>query len=507
MTPRKDTSTYTLLKGTGSLQRIWYLYHRLGIWSNILVSARYTCVNGQDLSKNVITEALRLVVQAHAALWHVFVQKPSLNRGNHELHTARLHTIDLESCIEYLDCAQNNPDITSEDLEKAHNEWLWAVDEPTRPLWKLLVKGNNIVFVYHHSLGDGMSGMVFHREFLAALNSPLIAKREKNVGYDTLIYADENLQSPIEPEDVWEGKNSILEMILTQIVWWFLKLFYGNDRIYGDLPPSKPHLKSATAVAEPEQRTVTRISSYRIPAEDMSMILEACRKHETTFTPLLITMFTIVLASDFYPNAKIGATRFNFDLRPILPMSRVGGGTANGTFVNASGSWQRWHKLGPFRQVLLTKGDGDGSLLDSQAVWSLVNGYKQEMTRAISGPAVRNWSGVKQLGTDLEQVVDRAFPSLSLLLKPTFSVSNIGVFSNIQAGDDQESRGRWQIDDMQFSAGAVNGTQGTHGAIFHVAGVKGGDTIINATYEDGIVAREMADGILERTVARILELV
>ncbi|KAF5667139.1 hypothetical protein FHETE_5842 [Fusarium heterosporum] len=432
-------------------------------------------------------------------------------RGNTSTYTLlkRLHTIDLESCIEYLDCTQDNSDITSEDLEKAHNEWLWATDAPDRPLWKLVVKGNNIVFVYHHSLGDGMSGMVFHREFLAALNSPLVTKREESVSHDTLVHADENLQSPVEPEDVWEGKNSILEMILNQLLWLFLKLFYGNDRIYGDLPSSKPHLESATAVAEPEQRTVTRISSHRIPAKDMSMILDACRKHETTFTPLLITMFTIVLASEFYPNAKIGATRFNFYLRPVLPMSRVGGGTSNGTFVNASGSWQRWHKLRPFRQVLLAKGDGDGdhSLLDSQAVWSLVGSYKQEMTRAISGPAVRNWSGVKQLGTDLEQVVDRAFPSLSLVLKPTFSVSNIGVFSNAQPGDEEENKRCWQIDDMQFSAGAVNGTQGTHGAIFHVAGVKGGDTIINATYEDGIVSREMADGILERTVTRILELV
>ncbi|EXA35213.1 hypothetical protein NW761_008284 [Fusarium oxysporum] len=504
---KKSPATYTLVKGTGSLQRTWYLYHRLGIWSNILVSARYTCANGQELSQSTIIEALRLVVQAHPALWHVFVQRPSPNRGNHELHTARLHTIDLEKCIELVDCDQKNPDVTSDDLERAHNEWLWTADEPDRPLWKLLVKGNNIIFVYHHSLGDGISGMVFHREFLAALNSLAVTKIMHIARPDTLIHADESVQSPVEPEDVWEGKDSILEIIWTQLVWLFVKLFYGNDRIYGDLPRPKPHLKSATAVAKPGERTITRISSYRIPAEDMSSILKACRKHQTTFTPLLITMFTIVLGTEFYPNAKIGATRFNFDLRPSLPMSRVGGGTANGTFVNAAGSWQLWHKLGPFRQVLVTKGDAKETSLDSRSVWELVKDYKKDMTRAISGQAIRYWIGVKRLGTDLEKVVDNGFPSISLLLKPTFSVSNIGSFDNAQVEDDEKSTGLWRIDDMQFSAGAVNGNQGTHGAIFHVCGVKGGDTVITATYEDGIVLREMADKILERTVTRILEIV
>ncbi|KAG5789854.1 hypothetical protein H9Q69_011099 [Fusarium xylarioides] len=504
---KRSPAAYTIVKGTGSLQRTWYLYHRLGIWSNILVSARYTGVNGQELSQNAIIEALRLVMRAHSALWHVFVQKPSPNRGNHELHTGRLHTIDLEKCIEVLDCDRNSPQVTSDDLERAHNEWSWTADEPDRPLWKLLVKGNNIVFVYHHSLGDGISGMVFHHEFLAALNSLTTAKTMHIARPDTLVHADENVPPPIEPEDVWEWKDSILELIWTQLVWLFVKLFYGNNRIYGDLPRSKPHPRSATAVAKPAERTVTRISSYRIPAEDMSSILNACRKHQTTFTPLLITMFTIVLATEFYPNAKIGATRFNFDLRPSLPMALVGGGTASGTFVNAAGSWQLWHKLGPFRQVLVRNGDSKEASLDSDSVWELVKDYKKEMTHAISGKAIRNWIGVKRLGADLEKLVDNGFPSISLLLKPTFSVSNIGSFDNTKVEYDEKSTGLWRIDDMQFSAGAVNGNQGTHGAIFHVCGVKGGDTVITATYEDGIVPREMADKILERTVARILEMV
>ncbi|KAJ3518269.1 hypothetical protein NM208_g14577 [Fusarium decemcellulare] len=492
-----STHAYTLERGTGFLQRMWYLYHQLGIWSNILVSAEYTNEHGDQLDKAVILDSLQTVVEAHPALWQVFVKRPSSKKGQHALHTGVLRTIDLEKCVEYLD---DESSVTSDDLERAHNEWLWNSHEPDRPLWKLQVKGRNIIFVYHHSLGDGMSGMVFHREFLAALNSHASTKTKAR--QSTILHVKDPAHMPLDPEQVWDGKDSILELIWTQLVWLFMTVYYGSARIYGNLPPSKPHLSSATAIAGPDQRTVTRISSYRIPADKMALIIDACREHQTTFTPLLITMLLIVLATEFYPDAKVGATRYNFDLRPILPMSQIGGGTINGTFANAAASWQSWHKLGSVRRVLSSEG---GSSLDAEAVWKLVKDKKDEMTDAISGKGVRNWSGIKRLGTDLEDIVNQAFPSVSFLLKPTFSVSNIGAFSEIRVGG--EKPGPWQIDDLQFSAGAVRGTQGTHGAIFHVGGVKGGNTTINATYEDSIVPREMAEGILERTVARILEVI
>ncbi|KPM35887.1 hypothetical protein AK830_g10677 [Neonectria ditissima] len=498
------TENYTLVRGTAFIQRLWYLYHRLGIWSNILISAEYCSSNGDQLTRPVILAALRAVVEAHPALWHVFLQRPSSKKGCHGLHTAALRVLDLEQCIEYVD-DEDDAGVTSDTLERLHNEWLWTADEPDSPWWKLVVKGRNIVFVYHHSIGDGMSGVVFHREFLAALNSTSAGKLESE-DQKTILYANDNVQIPLEPTEVWTGKPSIVEMIWAQLVCWFFKVFYGSSRIYGDLPPSKPCPSSATAVAEPSQRTVTRISSYRIPATKMEQIIAACRSNQTTFTPLLITMLTIVLGTDYYPEAKVGSSRYAFDLRPQLPMSRIGGGTSNGTFFNATASGEHWHKLGPFRSVV-TKNKGKGSSLDAKAVWDLVRDYKEEMTRHTAGKGVRSWIGVTLMGTDLEDVVKTAFPSISLLLKPTYAVSNVGAFLGRAATEEGENAGPWQIEDMQFSAAAVNGTQGTHGAIYHVAGVKGGDTVINATYEDGIVTREMAEGILERVMAGIYSIV
>ena len=472
------------------------------------MSAHYTASNGAVLEKEAIIDALRVVVEKHSALSHVFVQRPSPNKGKHELHTGVLPAIDLEQCIEYLDDGQNGLTITSKDLERAHNQWLWGADEPERPLWKLFVKGHSLCFVYHHSLGDGKAGMVFHQEFLAALNcrSPPNGSRSKDAP-PAIVHPRADAPLTHEPEDAWEGKVSIVEMLWAQFIWWLLRLWYGSSQIHGDLPPLRPHLKSRTAVAEPSQRTVTRISSHRIPAEQMSRIIDACRARQTTFTPLLITMLTVVLATEFYPEARFGATRWNFDLRPMLPMSRIGGGTENGTFVNASGSWTCWHRLGPFQRVV-TKGKGkEIRSLNIEAVWDLVRSYKEEMTSALSGKAIRNWIAVKHLGTDLEDVVQNAFPSSTGSFKPTFSVSNIGVFPGGGTKTEKRTIGPWAIDDAQFSAGAMNGPQGTRGAVFHVAGVQGGDSVINATFAEGMMPREMVEKILERAVARILEIV
>ena len=502
--------TYTLLF-TGSTQRLWYLYHRLGIWSNVIVSAHYSNKAGISLTKDAIIDALRLVVAAHPALWQVFVQRPSAAKGHHSLHTAVLHTMDLEKCIECLDGVDSVDRITSDVLEEAHNEWLWTADEPDKPWWKLLVKGHDIAFVYHHSVGDGVSGMVFHREFLAALNSLSTIKsiRFDKARQSTVVNAGEaNDVSHIarEPENVWEGTNNILEGIWTIFIWLFLKVYYGKARLFGNLPPSRPYLKSATAVADPQQRTVTRIISHRISASDMAKILDGCRAQHTTFTPLLLTMFLIVLSTEFYPDAKIGATRFNFDLRPTMPMSRIGGGTANGTIFNCAASWQSWHRLGPYRRAVSPLSDKTDSSLDTEGIWDLVRQCKRDMALAMSGKALRMWIGLKHMGSDLEDLVRKAFPSISLMLKPTFSVSNIGTFSDNSVNGDGVIPGSWHIHDMQFSAGAVNGNQGSHGVVFHVAGVSGGDTVINASCEDGIVPKEIAERLLKRTVARMIEL-
>lgn len=493
----------------GFLERLFHLYHRLGITSNVLVSAQYSS-HGLTLTKPIVTAALHRVVEAHPPLRLAFVRRPSAKKGQLSLHRAMLHTIDLDSCVEYLD----GSGVDTTTIERAHNEWLWTADEPDRPLWKLLVIGErDVIFVFHHMMADGLSGLIFHREFLAALDS--LSPADSTKTKSSVIHADPATTTfPLEPMDECEISLSIMEMIWTRIVWVFVLFFWGNKRIFSSLPPAPPYFSSVTGVAKPEQRIVTRISSYRVPAATMSKILDACRANGTTFTALFITMLTATLATDYFPEATIGCTGYACSLRPVLPMKRISGPKASsaGVMVNAVSSGQEIHWLGRFRKIFI-KGDSTvgekmaGRKVDKKAAWDATRAYKEKMNTTAAGKAARSWMGATLIGSDLDDLVNQGLPNVGLFLAPTYFVSNIGSFSGGHDGaanaNDESKPQKWTIDDAQFSAGATNGNQRSHGIVFHMVGVKGRDTVINATYEDGIMSREMADGILRDVMSNI----
>lgn len=469
---------------------MFYVLHRLGSQSNVIVSARY---EGADLTRSAILDALRTVVLKHSALWHVFVRQPWPKKPDeHILQLAILTSIDLEKCVEFI--VDDSQGVTTDILERAHNEWLYTADEPDGPWWKLIIKGQDILFVYHHNVGDGRSGQTFHREFLDALNSP-------TTGTYVVKRADFEGDVPADAMSVWNGKINMLELLWLTLVLYSWVTWYGSSRIYNNFPAPKPILRSATTVAKPEDRTVTRIVSHRIPAAKMARILAACRENQVTFTPLLMVMLTIVLAAEFYPDAKAGFSRYVYDLRRYLPMDRVGGATEHGTMFNASSNVQHVHGLDAFRRAIPQgKLSARDTPLKSASVWPLVKQYRDVMAETALGKGMKMWYAATTLPQTLEGAVSGTFSSMEVFLPPTYHVSNLGSFSA-----DRARTKPFRITDMQFSVALTNGTISTRGLVFSVAGVKGGDTVVLAAYEEGVATREQAQDILDRVMARMYE--
>lgn len=126
------------------------------------------------------------------------------------------------------------------------------------------------------------------------------------------------------------------------------------------------------------------------------------------------------------------------------------------------------------------------------------------MKKAMDGPALHGYlAGPTFMGPDCEDFVEQGLSSVSTVVSHEFNVSNLGVF----LGQDTSTRRRWKIDDMQFSAATIHSRVGWTGPVFNVAGVKGGDTVINANFEEGVLPRALVEDVLAATMARLEALI
>ena len=503
---------------------MWYLYHRLGIQSNVVVAAQYASVDtSRRLSKPVVLNALRAVVEAQPQLRIVGVPTPAVKKGNLNLSIAMLQSIDLESCVEFVDDATHSG-ITAEILERAHNEWEFL--NPDRPWFKLVVVGQDtVVFIYHHLVADGTSGSIFHREFLAALNS-----MASSAGPDTpgssggsspwVVHADPST-SKIAPSIYDIGAKarelgkpwnpSMLLALWPVFVFWVIQLFFSSHFVFSDLPDAKPHLASVTGVADESQRIVSKTILGRIPATKMKKVLAACRANGTTFTPLLNVMIMLTLVNDYYPQATYGASRISTDIRRRLPPSLVE--RELDTIGNRAGGMGHIEWVQKYRRLVKKGSDLDklgdkteGTSLDAPGIWELARSNKKWIEDTMES-SCRGLQTHQASGPDLDYFVTNVLPMVGLVSRATFLVSNTGSFLPRQGEIEGHESGCWRVVDLVFSAAPTNGHLGSRGPVFNVAGVKGGDTTVAAGWEEGVASRELVQGVLDATLARIDALV
>ncbi|KAI5467790.1 alcohol acetyltransferase [Mariannaea sp. PMI_226] len=488
--------------------RVFYMAHRLGLQSNILVSARYSPVRKESkdssehrLSWEAVVAALRSVVETHQVLRSVAVVRKSPKNNKHYLKLAMLHTIDLNQCIEFLE-----DDIVGPELfQKIHNTWEWLEEEPIRPWWKVyVVRGRDVVWVSHHAVCDANSGIPFHRTFLHGINSYM---SERPIALDPIVSINPSSAThSCDALALSKHKASIIEILWTSITRSLIRLLLGSGLMFTSLPQPKPYFRSVSEVAPLNMRTVTTVSALRIPAQKMNRILAACRANNTTFTGLLMVMLLTTFAVDLFPDDWVGCSLFAFDIRPYLKIPELHPEVAqDGIMLNGGSGGFLTHWLKNYRK-LMTKSENEGhpvTCLDSEAVWKLARTYRREMTEGMPSRFMRAWAAAKWLPKDLEKLVDWIFDGIGNATSMTFLCSNLGAFS-FQASEKEASvKQSWIIEDLQFSAASVNGNVGSRGFVFNVVGVKGRDTVIHLSCEEGVVSREMAEKSLKLTMDKI----
>ncbi|KPM43803.1 hypothetical protein AK830_g2723 [Neonectria ditissima] len=501
----------TVVRPSNYLDRMFYLYSRVGVQSNILISAHYTSstFDGRKrLDKEAVYSAVRSVLEKYPELSIIGVPEPLPKKGHHSLLIAALHEIDLETCVEFLD--DEPPSVSAEVIERLHNQWDWTDEQfnPRRPWWKVVVLGRQeVVFVFHHIVCDGRFGHTFHLEFLAGINE----YDEEEKPCSRIVKIDpERVRLDKELEDFWTSTVSVLNVVHVFIMNLLLRLFLGGRLLFTGLPESKPYAKDGITEATPDECTKTRIVVNRIPAAKMQRILAACRERKATFTPLLIVMTLCALACDFYPKATVGIANCALDMRGIYPTEDES--PDSGKLLQCAGGIRQISFLNKYRRLFPSKSRSNGETdkktdekidtaadVDVDGAWELVRECRASIVQKLEAKPSQLlvvFRAANSMSNDLESMLSSTFPAFGLHLNNSVQVSNIGAFPTGDQG------GHWKIDDTTFSAACVNGSL-SYNLSLNVSGVQGGDTVIAACYEDGILEEDVVSGILEAALEKM----
>jgi hypothetical protein len=266
------------------------------------------------LTSSRLYPALKTVIQEHPALSTVGISQPSEKKeGHHRLWEAHLPVINLKDCVEFVDDLGDGDVELGRIFEMVHNQW-FDTQNKTKPWWRVLVFGGTlVVFVYHHSIGDGLSGYTFHRSLLASLNASAsktsLARPQPSMDLSTLkIKVPNNPPTPYPLEQI-SDKLSWPYVIYGFLFWQILRFFVAPKHfLFSDAKSPQTFPTVANPLPESE-RTVTKVKILRLSKDTMKKCLAACREHNATFTALLHTLIQATLASDIYLKAKLGFSR------------------------------------------------------------------------------------------------------------------------------------------------------------------------------------------------------
>lgn len=479
--------------------------HRLGIRSKVVVGATYGHSDGRKLSKSNVMRAVKDVLEKQPTMRTVAVMVPPEDpeKGAHKLMMAVLHDIDLEQCVQF----EDGEGISEEMVEKFHNEWDWT--DPDRPWFKVVVVGNTVYYVNHHSVNDGTSGYIFHHDFAAALNnlgesfeepSSWIVPRDASKAnlspnLHAVLRQAESMGKPWKV-NLWEALRPILFA-------WTMHLILAAWVVFADIPgaPKGYSKPTVTSVAHESERAKTKTVLRQIPKSTMDKLVPACRENGTTVTALLMTMLTATITNDYQPNKSLLMCCITSDIRRRLPeeLQEV----ENVTMGNRAGGVFNFQRTGKFKKTLrqqpVVDKLGEKSTLVNDEIWELARDAKKWMHDGLE-PASRTCLATSAQPNELEVVVDKSIP-MSHCMKPAFNLGNLGPFvpKTVEKG--------WEVKDVVFSGPPQGGVGGGRAPLFQVGGVRGGNSHIATNYQDGDMPRSMIEGMVDKTLARIEELV
>jgi hypothetical protein len=266
-------------------------------------------------------------------------------------------------------------------------------------------------------------------------------------------------------------------------LWYGQRIFFLNDAVYSKKVPVLGQVKE-------KKRCVTSIQSFRLKPVILEKCLLACKRNQTTYTSLLATVIDMTFAIDVYPLSKARMLKRQVDLRRYLPQID--------DMVNLSSTVSRVSRVYIFREARRE------SSPNSSGLWELArehNHWLQDYLSDLKHPTpISIRDSMFPTPEDEESSATKIVPHIGVAAKGSYTISNLGaVDSNFDCIERHEL---WGLSAIEFSCCATKSCIGSL-LYFAVLSLKGGDCVINANYEKGVLKDEQVQVIVEKINQRL----
>ncbi|OKL61319.1 hypothetical protein UA08_03742 [Talaromyces atroroseus] len=453
----------TKLRPLGNLERYHATRHKLRLYTTIGLTATYRLppANGRSL-RHDIYRACEVVVQQHPSLSaNVVFEDPN------KPYFVRLPEIDLDKCVLF-QCRQTALSESPGDLEldellqKHHNTYF----DSSAPLWKLCVLENpsspetfTAVLIYHHAIGDGTSGKVFHATFAQALEQVLKAPPHSEV--KTILTPSHDPLLPILED----------ELDLPLSTWFLVKELYKSK--------FSSHKHSLWAGAPVHGTLANRIKHLVVPEPTATKLRKTCSANDTTIT----TFLQILVARLLFKQVDPEFTQINF--QGSMSARRW---MSNPAIENLMGDWVLDYSEGYSRIAL------EGEAFP----WHQAKAAKKSLIDSLASKGKNRGVGLLRLVSDLEKDVFR--PQFDKPRRDSFEISNLGAFKTEKSRDSSEVV---SIERMVFSQSTC-----VDGAAIVLSTISGGDNclILTFSWQDSVVEASFVESLMNGVEQEITRL-
>lgn len=410
--------------------------------------------------RQIVYAALAIVIQKHAILSAIPVDEDLP-----EAYFARLPSIDLEHSVYFITREQpmtlgeEDPEL-DKILQEQHNT-NFKVEYGTRPFWRLLILQDPGIdneftasFIFHHAIGDGVAGAIFHRDFQSALQTVSLSSASLNT--PVAVSSEATILPPLEelhplPIDVSSADSRTAG----------LKEWTGN-------PIHAP--------------CITQYRSLYLSPSRTEQFVRVCKGNGLSLSPVLAAVIAGALFNILPSSVEALTGIVPVNLRPWLDLPRDVADAAMGTFIDAF-------------KVQLRRSDYSPDDRSSSRVLPAAQHVAQDIRRYLTGnisPSGEPYTAV---------AIFKTIPDVSAVFKSTigndrdaaFEVSNIGQVSNCA---ETESDCQWRMGRVTFSRSSV-----VSGSAVTTSIVSGGDgaLTIGFSWQEGVVE----DSLVELLIGEI----